>query len=63
MVPPQTTRAKGRGIVIDKLRATNSRDYVIDWDLIYLSKRLHLELKNPFNTYETEATAFAGGLT
>ena len=63
IVPPQTTRAKGRGIVIDKLLATNSRDYVIDWDLIYLSKRLHLELKNPFNTYETEATAFAGGLS
>ncbi|MCW3061050.1 MAG: Pup-ligase protein [Capsulimonas sp.] len=60
--PPQTTRAKGRGMVIDKLLATNYRDYVIDWDLIYLSKRLHLELKDPFNTYESEAKLFSSGL-
>ena len=61
-MPPVNTRAKGRGIVIDKLLQNNSRDYVIDWDLIYINKRLHLELKNPFHTYDTEATAFAGGL-
>lgn len=62
MTPPANTRAKGRGVVIDKLLSTNSRDYVIDWDLIYLSKRLHLELKNPFNTYEEEAMQFANGI-
>ncbi len=62
MKPPQNTRAKGRGIVIDKLLSQGSRDYVIDWDLIYINKRRHLELKNPFSTYETEATQFATGL-
>ena len=62
MMPPTNTRAKGRGIVIDKLLANNSRDYVIDWDLIYINKRQHLELKNPFNTYKDEASSFAGGL-
>lgn len=61
--PPTNTRAQGRGIVIDKLLQTGSRDYVIDWDLIYLSKRLHLELKNPFDTYEYEASHFASGLS
>ena len=49
-------------MVIDKLLAANYRDYVIDWDLIYLSKRLHLELKDPFSTYESEANLFASGL-
>lgn len=61
-VPPANTRAKGRGIVIDKLLAIGSRDYVIDWDLIYINKRRHLELKNPFHTYEAEATQFAAAL-
>jgi proteasome accessory factor A len=62
MKPPQNTRAKGRGIVIDKLLSQGSRDYVIDWDLIYINKRRHLELKNPFSTYESEAQQFATGL-
>lgn len=60
--PPQNTRAKGRGIIIDKLLAQSSRDYVIDWDLIYINKRRHLELKNPFSTYEEEANQFATSL-
>jgi proteasome accessory factor A len=60
--PPANTRAKARGIIIDKLLRNNSRDYVIDWDLIYISKRMHLELKNPFYSYEDEASAFANGL-
>ncbi len=61
-VPPVNTRAQGRGIVINKLLQNQSRDYVIDWDLIYINKRQHLELKNPFHTYDAEAAAFAGGL-
>ena len=47
MTPPANTRAKGRGIVIDKLLANNSRDYVIDWDLIYINKRLHSGTEEP----------------
>ncbi len=62
LMPPANTRAQGRGIVINKLLAGNSRDYVIDWDLIYINKRLHLELKNPFHTYTDEARTFADGL-
>ena len=61
-IPPLNTRAHGRGVVIDKLLAVGSRDYVIDWDLIYINKRRHLELKNPFDTYDEEARLFAAGL-
>jgi len=32
---------------------------VIDWDLVYLAKNRHLDLKNPFGTYEREAEGFA----
>jgi proteasome accessory factor A len=60
--PPQDTRAFGRSIVIDRLLQQGSRDYVIDWDLIYINKRRHLELKNPFQTYEEEAKFFASTL-
>jgi proteasome accessory factor A len=60
--PPHNTRALGRGIVIDKLLESASRDYVIDWDLIYINKRQHLDLKNPFDTYEDEARGFSAGL-
>jgi hypothetical protein len=61
-MPPENTRAKGRGMVINKLLQNQSRDYVIDWDLIYINKRQHLELKNPFYTYDTEAESFANAL-
>jgi len=57
--PPSNTRAKGRSVVIEKLLSTNARDYVIDWDLVYINKRRHLELRNPFHTYESEAAEFA----
>jgi proteasome accessory factor A len=60
--PPDDTRAKGRSIVIEKLLAMVSRDYVIDWDLVYINKRRHIELKNPFHTYEKEALQFVDGL-
>ena len=56
--PPQNTRAKARAQIINKLIASKSRDYVIDWDLVYLAKNRHLDLKNPFETYEKEAESF-----
>jgi proteasome accessory factor A len=57
--PPQNTRAKARAEIIAKLIQSKSRDYVIDWDLVYLAKHRHLDLKNPFDTYEKEADAFS----
>jgi hypothetical protein len=58
VVPPQNTRAKARAVIINKLLANKSRDYVIDWDLVYLAKNKHLDLKNPFDTYDEEAASF-----
>ncbi|MBC8141367.1 MAG: proteasome accessory factor PafA2 family protein, partial [Armatimonadetes bacterium] len=59
VVAPQNTRAKARADIISKLINTRSRDYVIDWDLVYLAKNRHLDLKNPFDTYDEEAASFS----
>ncbi len=56
---PMNTRAAARAQIISKLIASRSRDYVIDWDLVYLAKNRHLDLKNPFDTYTREAESFA----
>jgi len=55
---PANTRAAARAEIIAKLIASKSRDYVIDWDLVYLAKNRHLDLKNPFDTYQKEAESF-----
>jgi proteasome accessory factor A len=59
---PQNTRAAARGSILRKLLNSKSRDYVLDWDLIYLGKNRHLDLKNPFHNYLSEAEAFAKNL-
>lgn len=58
VVAPPNTRAAARSEIINKLIASKSRDYVIDWDLVYLAKNRHLDLKNPFDTYTREAESF-----
>lgn len=55
---PQNTRAAARSEVIKKLLDKKSKDYVIDWDLVYLAKNRHLDLKNPFDTYLKEVESF-----
>jgi proteasome accessory factor A len=55
---PQNTRAAARSEIIKKLIASKSKDYVIDWDLVYLAKNRHLDLKNPFDTYLKETESF-----
>lgn len=56
--PPANTRAAGRAAVIEKLLHSRQRDYVIDWDHVYLTKNQHLDLQNPFETYVPEAEGF-----
>ena len=56
---PQNTRAAARAEIIKKLIETKSKDYMIDWDLVYLAKNKHLDLKDPFDTYLKEAEAFS----
>ena len=60
--PPQNTRAKGRAEVISQLIKHKWNRYLIDWDWVRVDKDRHLELRNPFHTYETEAEAFTQGL-
>lgn len=60
--PPQNTRAKGRAEVISQLIERKWGRYLIDWDWIRVDKDRHLELRNPFHTYEAEAAAFTHDL-
>ena len=60
--PPQNTRAKGRADVIAQLVKRRWNRYLIDWDWVRVDKDRHLELRNPFHTYEAEAAAFTEGL-
>ena len=61
--PPQNTRAKGRAEVIQQLIAHKWGRYLIDWDWVRVDKDRHLELRNPFHTYEEEAEAFTQSLS
>jgi len=61
--PPQNTRARGRAQVIQQLIAHKWGRYLIDWDWVRVDKDRHLELRNPFHTYEAESEAFTRGLT
>jgi len=61
--PPQNTRAKGRAEVIAQLIKHKWGRYLIDWDWVRVDKDRHLELRNPFHTYEAEAEAFTQGLS
>ncbi len=58
LYPPQNTRAKGRAAVISQLIEHKWGRYLIDWDWVRVDKDRHLELRNPFHTYEAEADAF-----
>lgn len=60
--PPQNTRAKGRAAVIRELIERKWSRYLIDWDWVRIDKDRHLELRNPFHTYEVEAELFMQGL-
>lgn len=63
MNPPQNTRAKGRAEVIASLIEHKWGRYLIDWDWVRVDKDRHLELRNPFHTYEEEAESFTRSLT
>jgi proteasome accessory factor A len=62
-IPPQNTRAKGRAEVIAKLIEHKWNRYLIDWDWVRVDKDRHLELRNPFHTYEDEARLFTQSLS
>jgi proteasome accessory factor A len=60
--PPTNTRALGRAAIIKELIGHKWGRYLIDWDWVRVDKDRHIELRNPFHTYEEEARAFTRGL-
>lgn len=60
--PPQDTRARGRGHLIQRLMDTKNKRYVIDWDAIYVDRERFMDLRNPFHTYQREAEKFGAKL-
>lgn len=56
--PPPDTRAAARAAVIRRLLDGHVRRYVVDWDSVYLDRERHLDLRNPFQSYEAEVERF-----
>jgi proteasome accessory factor A len=61
-LPPDNTRAFGRGQIVNQLLLSPGVRYVIDWDAIYIERNRQLDLKNPFHTYDKEAARFLRGV-
>ena len=57
VTPPQDTRARARSAVMRELTDHKAR-YVIDWDSIYVEDEMYLNLDDPFQTYDFEASEF-----
>jgi hypothetical protein len=56
--PPADTRAKARAAMVRTLSKNRVR-YIVDWDAVYLENEFHLSFREPFDTYDKEAEAFA----
>lgn len=56
--PPSDTRASARGRVVRELIQKNLRKYAVDWDGVFITRDLHLPLRNPFRDYHREAQRF-----
>ncbi len=55
--PPQNTRAKARGRLVEQtLKNRNARYYLFDWNGVSLDRHHFVEMPDPFDTYE-DATA------
>jgi hypothetical protein len=60
--PPVGTRAEGRANVVRRLIAAKSREYVVDWDVVYAGKGRQLEFGDPLHTYADETHRMLAGL-
>lgn len=51
--PPQDTRAKGRGGLVEKVVARkNAKFYLFDWNGVALDRHTYVEMPDPYETYE-----------
>jgi proteasome accessory factor A len=51
--PPQDTRAKGRARLVEKILATKSRYYAVDWNGVATDRLTFQDLSDPFDTYDS----------
>jgi proteasome accessory factor A len=50
--PPSDTRAKGRGLLVEKvLRRKSARFYLFDWNGVALDRNTYVEMPDPYETY------------
>lgn len=56
--PPETTRAHARGNIVAALIDRGARDYVVDWDGVYLEGGVQINLSDPLRNYAREADRF-----
>ena len=54
--PPHDTRAKGRGIAVERFMETQM-PYIVNWDSITAGDVHVLSMNDPFSTYELNARA------
>lgn len=55
--PPENTRAKGRGRLVEQiLQKKNAKFYIFDWNGVALDRHHYVEMPDPFNPY-TDLTA------
>ena len=59
-IPPQSTRARGRGRAVEMLQERD-RPYVINWDSIATENSDSLAMPNPFLTYTEEVESLIAG--
>ncbi len=50
--PPQDTRAKARGRMVEEVMKKKSKFYLFDWNGVALDRHTYVELADPFDTYE-----------
>jgi proteasome accessory factor A len=56
-IPPSTTRARGRGIAVERFRDAE-HSYLVNWDSIEIDDTRHLAMNDPFETYEDAIAGF-----
>jgi proteasome accessory factor A len=56
--PPPDTRAKGRSLAMQRLAQKNAL-CIVDWDVIHLENGEAMEMRDPFETYESAAAGLS----
>ncbi len=60
-LPPEDTRAYGRGQAVAHFLENPKQTYLINWDSLSLEGESPLQMSDPFETYEDQVGRFLGG--